>query len=647
MTHFLARLFAVSALLASFYTNALSDRAQWEKAYADASLSNKQRALALLQDRYNALPPGVEKLYVSSKLHGFMLLHGQPYYGNQNRHDGEFASQEQLFIDALNSEEQLDFVSARNSYLTLLDQVDKQDSLDGKILLEYHLCRVLNRQSLYHQAEVYCSSLQTHIEDIAEPILPKYIALRVIANNQEFLGEYQAALDTYQQLLKLIPSYVDSSGIYNDAGLLLATLGHYQQAKEYINTALTMRADDPASLKLAQSHHSMGKVMLKQQLYELAITHFAQSIKIAQQYNHLYGLAFGQLGIGQAYIGLKDYPQATQFLFDALDSATKQQNHQLRGEIYLALAGAHETQKKYLTALEFAQQALDLSTTIGSDRLTSQALEQLAKISERQENYDLALKYYRDYARLELKKRDKESKNAFVALDLARRDYFHQIRNETLSNENLSLRKMQNASEQKAAIYSFVALLLLLAVTAQFVYHKKRCAELKLDGLSGCLSRTVCIRNIKKQRACSSADHRHILVLLDLDNFKSINDTFGHPIGDLMLKRVGQVIREQTSSVDFTGRFGGEEFMLLLKEVDELDIQQRIEQLHTAISSMRLETDGYQAVQVTATLAYLATTKALNDFDELYSILDQALYQAKKSGKNRVIDAYNDPIYLG
>ncbi|MGR5471167.1 GGDEF domain-containing protein, partial [Vibrio astriarenae] len=75
-------------------------------------------------------------------------------------------------------------------------------------------------------------------------------------------------------------------------------------------------------------------------------------------------------------------------------------------------------------------------------------------------------------------------------------------------------------------------------------------------------------------------DMRYVLVLLDLDNFKLINDNFGHPTGDLVLKQVCKALRSKLNKGEYLGRLGGEEFVLLLKNVDDIDVQFRVHSLH-------------------------------------------------------------------
>ncbi|EGU39543.1 GGDEF family protein [Vibrio ichthyoenteri ATCC 700023] len=635
----LAKFSCVVALLTALPSNAQDSLSQWEETYASALKSDKSRALSLLQDRYNGLEPGIEKLYVSSKLHGFMILNGQPYHSKKTLFDAEFTAHEKNFIDALNYEEQLDFSAASQRYISLLQYAERKKSLDGQIIFEYHLCRVLNRQAQYQQANVYCSSLNTHIQDATTSILPKYMAHRVIANNQEFLGNYQAALDTYQKLLADIPDYVDSSGVYNDAGLLLSTLGHYDKAKQYIDIALTMRTNNMSLLQLAQSHHSMGKVMFKKGEYETAIVHLLRSKQIVDDYNHLIGITYAQLGLGQSYIGLGDYEQGTQYLLDALDSATKQENPQIRGDIYLTLAVSHQQQNKMLAAREFALQALDLAESISSERLKTKALKLLAEMSESQGDFSLALTYYRAYAQSELSKRDKEHRSAFIALDSARRDYISENKTAKLIADNASLRGQFKDLEEKNNLALLGILLLAFSFVGYIYYRRNDTTRCEQDNLTAALNRSAAIREIKRQPAVNNPDLKHVLLYIDLDDFKNFNRQHGYSNGDIALKHTIDVIQNQMDSRDTIGRLGGEEFILLFKAVDELDVADKVEKLHQAIINTAFETTTGEPLNISASLSYLATAKALNDFDELYAILDSALHNAKKNGKNRIIDA--------
>ncbi len=104
---------------------------------------------------------------------------------------------------------------------------------------------------------------------------------------------------------------------------------------------------------------------------------------------------------------------------------------------------------------------------------------------------------------------------------------------------------------------------------------------------------------------------RYVLALFDLDNFKLINDKYGHPVGDLVLTQVCKSLQSKLNKGEYLGRIGGEEFILLLKNVDEIDVPFRVQSLHKTISEKQIKTDDGHSVSVTASLylsLYIKTT---------------------------------------
>jgi diguanylate cyclase (GGDEF)-like protein len=123
-------------------------------------------------------------------------------------------------------------------------------------------------------------------------------------------------------------------------------------------------------------------------------------------------------------------------------------------------------------------------------------------------------------------------------------------------------------------------------------------------------------------------------VLIDIDDFKKINDSYGHPIGDNVIKKVAQVGRDVFRQDDIFGRIGGEEFLCILPRtniVDSTKIAQRFLAL-TAASTM-VEDHSYQ---VTVSIGIAEVSLQCKDVNQLYINADKALYQAKHLGKNQV-----------
>ena len=130
------------------------------------------------------------------------------------------------------------------------------------------------------------------------------------------------------------------------------------------------------------------------------------------------------------------------------------------------------------------------------------------------------------------------------------------------------------------------------------------------------------------------------LVLIDLDNFKAINDTYGHPQGDLVLREVSRVLRESSREIDHPARYGGEELALVLPGTDlegAFNLAERVRERIEALMIGRL--DGAGALRVTASCGVAAVPHTPADHIALVAAADQALYEAKRSGKNKTVRA--------
>ena len=178
-------------------------------------------------------------------------------------------------------------------------------------------------------------------------------------------------------------------------------------------------------------------------------------------------------------------------------------------------------------------------------------------------------------------------------------------------------------------------------------YHSKLFNFAAFDALTGVYNRRYILNELEKQRKIAKRNDRVFsIVVIDIDDFKHVNDTFGHHAGDEYLKQVAFIIRHSLREQDISGRLGGEEFLILLPETN-LDgafhlanrIRKRIEETELI----------YQNNTINATISAgvsqykLGTTDAvastISSTDQLFQQADEALYRAKNSGKNKVVKA--------
>ena len=176
-------------------------------------------------------------------------------------------------------------------------------------------------------------------------------------------------------------------------------------------------------------------------------------------------------------------------------------------------------------------------------------------------------------------------------------------------------------------------------ITAKQLFDTVRKQQQKLeefavtDQLTGLYNRHY-LHETAQQAVANAARYKHplSLLLLDLDNFKAVNDTHGHDVGDRVLTELGALIRNSCRDGDVAARFGGEEFVLLLVQCQLVDAQTKAERLRAQIESAQLA-----GLKVTASLGVSALQNCPEaSFEVLLKRADRALYAAKHAGRNRV-----------
>ena len=156
------------------------------------------------------------------------------------------------------------------------------------------------------------------------------------------------------------------------------------------------------------------------------------------------------------------------------------------------------------------------------------------------------------------------------------------------------------------------------------------------DSLTGLFNRRYLdeMLPIELSRA-KRANNPLTLLLLDIDHFKNINDTYGHQVGDAVLQSVGNALQASVRAGDIVGRYGGEEFILVFPGMQAAHGRTRAEKLRAMIGSQTIS-ENDQLIAVTISIGGSVYPQDGNSEDELISLADLALYRAKQNGRNRV-----------
>jgi two-component system, cell cycle response regulator len=157
------------------------------------------------------------------------------------------------------------------------------------------------------------------------------------------------------------------------------------------------------------------------------------------------------------------------------------------------------------------------------------------------------------------------------------------------------------------------------------------------DALTGLPNRRAIEEWAGRQlRGASRHGFPYWVVLADMDSFKSINDTYGHVGGDMLLQKFAEILKSVIRASDICGRLGGDEFLLVVTHVGADDIQKTVERFREKLASQQFEI-GDQTVSITASFGIAGFQgKEIVDFNTLVRRADKALYAAKRAGRNQV-----------
>jgi len=158
------------------------------------------------------------------------------------------------------------------------------------------------------------------------------------------------------------------------------------------------------------------------------------------------------------------------------------------------------------------------------------------------------------------------------------------------------------------------------------------------DPLTGLCNRRYLEENLGRELHRARRRNSPLCVaMLDLDNFKPFNDTFGHDAGDSLLRQLGQMLREKLRKSDISCRYGGDEFVLVLPDSSLADAQRRVEQICVLVKELQIRHGGPPLDKITVSAGVAGAPEHNSAAAELLQAADSAMYAAKQAGRDRVV----------
>jgi diguanylate cyclase (GGDEF)-like protein len=465
------------------------------------------------------------------------------------------------------------------------------------------------------------------IANLESKDLPAWLLVEALTERADMnsnAGNFREALADLLQAYALAQP-TGNRGLRGDVagylGNVYMAMGDYELATQYSREGLASAIQRNELVTQSIEEFGLAQALqLSGQLVE-AEQYYASSRLHSEQVGDPQGVAFANLGLADMALNDKKYDKAERMFRSALPIFITVKNIYSQASIALGLGEIALARGNFQNAYEQANHALQLIEKANSHGHEMRAHDLLSKVYVARGEYQ----------------------SAFMHSSLAR-----QIEKATLiAARNLSVAGMEerfDSERQKQEAIYYAASISLLILVGFLIYAGYKNSKLR-DKLSK-LALTDVLTGIANRRSVMAIFEQEFIrarrygfplsvAMLDLDHFKSINDSFGHDAGDEVLREFCQMVREHLRLTDSFGRWGGEEFIIIFPHTSADDAIMSINRIRAAMSSLPYKKlRGERQATFSAGLAFQTSEDV--DVDALIKRADGALYLAKNSGRNRM-----------
>ncbi|GAA5139126.1 tetratricopeptide repeat-containing diguanylate cyclase [Thalassotalea piscium] len=273
---------------------------------------------------------------------------------------------------------------------------------------------------------------------------------------------------------------------------------------------------------------------------------------------------------------------------------------------------------------------------------TLKIASQIAKSKKEYElSYQLLDEYYQKYTEVLLKNSTDRLFKVRADMELKRQDVEKSLALQRNKIESLKEESLEHKHTQQQYIVIFLLMIIVVIITV-IVIQRRNNNKMQLlaitDPLSGLYNRRYIFNYLDKTLAGMSAQKGALSVMLiDIDNFKEINDKYGHPTGDYVIQKIAEIGQEILRTGDVMSRIGGEEFLCVLPRATEQQAKEVAERLLKAIAEFQFQYKNNDPIHLTVSIGISSFSESSQSYDIIYSQADKALYQAKAKGKNCIV----------
>ncbi|MBB1420794.1 diguanylate cyclase [Pseudoalteromonas sp. SG43-7] len=408
---------------------------------------------------------------------------------------------------------------------------------------------------------------------------------------------------------------------------------NYDKAIEYTQQAIAAYPEN--DILLTELYANLAAMYVDKAQYQEALIAINQAEKVAHFHN-----IFDRVPIiinkGTIYAELNEHQKAIDYYLKALDIVNKNNDLIHKPTVLSNLAQRNQSLGNYKLAADYFEQALAIFSS------ESQLIKRLENYPPMIENYQSLGNYQRALElMIEYKELDDESTSlaAKEKFDQSQAAYDIASKEKSLIEAKLAQTSNENAILR---LYGIIAFSLLIILFIYIAYRLKHSAYLQVkelalrDQLTGLFNRRALHDIFELEMSRVNRNKKTFsIILLDIDHFKVLNDTYGHDYGDIVLQKVASALQDSIRSMDKVARWGGEEFLVFLPETNKEQASHLAEKLRLAVSNIEL-TYQDKLLQVTVSLGVCEYNQQ-GEYKDMVKQADLGLYKAKETGRNKVV----------
>jgi diguanylate cyclase (GGDEF)-like protein len=498
-------------------------------------------------------------------------------------------------------------------------------------------------QSAYEGDNETAMARLNALADTATDITLRLRAGATAVNVLEVSKRYEEAFSRLSAVLELLPQVSDKAALQQaqvNAAQLYTDVGQFALALSYAQTVID---ENWLGRGVCIGGRLKERALYESGRYKTAGPDLQGAIESCVKAGETLNANAARIVAAQAFLDQKRFDDAINVLQEHYDEVKASRAPRILAMFDALLADAYRRKGTPALARQFAANVTGSPVKELNDQLVI-AYRVLYEIAKQQGDFKAALEFHEQYSSADKAYLDDLSARHLAYQKVNHENIANKLQVDALNKQNhvLQLERQLTGKAVEASRLYIVLLTMTVIFVGLWAYRTKR-SQLhfqtlsQLDGLTGICNRPHFITQAERALEASRRTGEHLcMILCDLDHFKSINDKYGHATGDFVLKRTVSACKVLLGKNEVFGRFGGEEFGVLLPACGPEEARQRAEQLRMTIAAITAY-QGTTKATVSASFGIASTGHSGHELGQLLAHADAALYEAKRTGRNRVV----------